>query len=749
MFTPPISGSAGTASSATVGAKVLAAMHKKSLKFDLQEVQEQILNLYQKKVDKATSDLQFNQRAVKEWEKFKMFSERLDDALSLNNLGNSPFNKKILKVPPDSKLDFYAEVTEKAEAGTSMFVEVKQVARSHVVHATFTGAAGKKPFATDQSVTVGFKGQPSKQVQVEIKSGDTASGVVQKINDAIKKHNNEAEEAHDNSGKIEIKAISSDEAAKHSIVFKSYVTGKANKIEVTELQGFTLADAQEPQDAEVLFDSIKVLSSTNKLEYQGVEIRPSKVSGEAIKVDVAYGTGSFLKLQEEYNKFAIFVAKNIQTQNIQDDKGNMVKKPSSIAFLHSHKIELDRILSTLQNKMWALKRYGVSFKTLDITEELRKSNPYGDKEDLNSVKIQMIEINEEELGKNIEEASALMSPQFSSTVPGFTLISSHTFLDGLGVKSVDYEVDYSKVKTRSNLGKEVYDAKNANMNLNAGDFYLNGARISIVGSETLESFVQKINDAKKDTGVKATIVDTSNNKFKVKLEGRIDSIHDQKNVLRGLFDNSSPIITEAPSPFVATPFGLVKGGNMKINGVEVELKSGDSLGRIKQKFNTAINGTNLEGTLSFSISGGKLEIIQQKPVENLKIEDSDGIVPGFQEAVNNAASLFYDTQDVVKVKVNTQHGSVTSKPAYIRLADPANPEKGGVINIIDATTGGVPDIKLADFKVGYYEGENVNANITSTAGIGKAVSDYAKLFAEGGIRVKGFIKEDKATIKNK
>ena len=517
-----------------------------------------------------------------------------------------------------------------------------------------------------------------------------------------------------------------------TISLKSLLTGTGNEIQMNNnFKSLFNIDIpqQSPKDAEIKVDGKIIHSKTNEIKTERLTIKlrdePAKrelakakeklaeAKGEAAEAEIAKAEAKekvfnlsiennaegmvekFKKLVKAYNDLSGFILVN----SAQIEDPNIHSKPAAEAALYSYKEELNSIndqMFNLFNKLNQATGYkskeaisdlgiGISIRedythdpteTKDGKEQIYRSTDY----------YEMV-IDEDKLKNALEENFDKFKDAFSLK---FDSMGNNNFLfynnyknfdfEANGVKNLDYNVDYSKIKYFSNISKPSPSADTKiNEGLSEKSFFLIGnSKISIDKDTTYSSLVNEINKYSSQTSIKAYL-----------LSG--DRISSTNNPSGSKFEIA---------------LGLLDDKNIK---PEKALESQNDLRSSLELFdpNNVLKGL-------FSSTAASLDIETKKDLIDNKIP----------------RITLYDTSGVTTVKANLNDDSTEKLPSYLKLSDKNKLESGGVIKILPKTLNNKKKINLENFEVAYFEKDGGESTISANQGIADKISnlinDYTK-----------------------
>ena len=535
-----------------------------------------------------------------------------------------------------------------------------------------------------------------------------------------------------NAKKADIEVIYNPKETKDGgkILLKSLLTGEGNDIKVeghlhidsnpeTSCNHIHLSQAQEASDAKVKIDGITITSKTNTIEREDLKIdlfgKPKKLKSFNLRIenDTEGLYKKFKELAKSYNKFSKFVARNSLRVHDQD----VHSKPSIIATLSTYKDTLSLLNDQLINyfsqfsqdgkytKEDEISDLGISIISKELTEPSQKVDEV--EENYMPVQYNQLVIDKKKLQKAIEERfdtfKEILSYQFDSTNTKFCLPNDHKTVnfEAQGVKSLEYDVDYTKVKYMSNISTE--NTANAKVNAFLSDqhyFLINDVKIPVDTDTTYASLVDEINKHSSTTKIRAD-----------------------------LLDNSNKIVSDlATNPNVKIALSLYYKTEQQRQNAQKGQNALDKQDALRDKLVLVDpNDAALKGI--FNSSSQSLDDTTENPILDDKIPQIN----------------FFDTFFIVEVKANLKDYETTDLPAYLELMRPKKPEEGGVIKILPKLSTAKSDkhIDLQNFKVAYLAETNGKATITAKQGIADKINNILNSYTEFNGMIEKFIKHEK------
>ena len=602
----------------------------------------------------------------------------------------------------ENNLHVIAEVV-KDEIGNRYFIWIRSDAKHHGVQNKFE--------INDKNNSNNFWTKHNEKIELSFDENATVGDFIADL-----KHN---------AKKADIEVIYNPKETEQGgkILLKSLLTGKGNEIQVeghlhmdnsaeTNCNHIHLSQAQDASDAEVKIDGITITSKTNTIETEDLKIdlfgKPKKLKSFNLRIenDTEGLYEKFEELAKSYNNLSTFVAQNSLRVHDQD----VHSKPAIIATLATYKDTLSLLDDQLFNYFSQFSQDGKYTKEDEISdlgisiiskEMTPPSEKVGEVEQ-NYMPIQYNElvIDKKKLQKAIEERfdtfKEILSYQFDSTNTKFHLLNNHKNVnfEAQGVKSLEYEVNYTNAKYMSNISKE--SAANAKINDSLSDqhyFLINDVKIPVDKDTTYASLVDEINKHSSTTKIRADLLDNSN---KIVSDLAINSNVKIALSLSGQQEQDKSISNRQDA--LRSKLVLVDPNDAVLKGI----------------FNS--NSQSFDDTSEKDILDNKIPQIN-----------------------------FFDMSSIVEVKANLKDYETTGLPAYLKLINPKKPEEGGVIKILPKLSAAKSDkhIDLQNFEVAYLAETNGNATITAKQGIADKINNILNNYTKFNGMIEEFIRHEK------
>ena len=530
-----------------------------------------------------------------------------------------------------------------------------------------------------------------------------------------------------NAKKADIEVVyNPDKTEGGNILLKSLLTGEGNEIVVDKNLEKIIGTSNKilgAKDAKIKVNGLEITSKTNNIETDSLKIdlfgepKDSELT-EEFNLKIADDTeGLYEKLEslaKSYNNLSLFVAQH--SLKVHDE--NVYSKPAIKATLSVHKDILSSLNDQLFNYFSQFNQAGgyVAENQISdlgigiISKEITPPSENVGEVEQNYMPVQYYEIviDKSKLQKAIEEKfdtfKEVLSTQFNSTNNDFSLNNNHkdVSFEVQGIKSLEYNVDYNKIKYMTNISNE--NTANAKINDSLSDkhyFLINDVRIPVDKNTTYTSLVDEINKHASATKIRADLLDSSN------------KIISTKNL------EANQKVKIALSSYYRT-----KEERQKIEKGQTNLQKQDNL-RDKLVL------VDVNNVLSGIFNSDESKDLDDK-TENEILGDR---IPQIR---------FFDTSSVIKVEANLRNYEKAGIPAYLQLADSKKYEEGGIIKILPKldTSKSSKYIDLQNFEVSYDAKFNGNSTIIAKQGMADKINNTLMSYIDSNRIIDGLIQHE-------
>lgn len=509
------------------------------------------------------------------------------------------------------------------------------------------------------------------------------------------------------------------------ISFKSLLTGRGNETQIdADLRIFgNPVDILKAQDAEIKVNGMEIKSKTNNIETDSLKIdlfgepKDSKPT-EEFNLKITDNTeGLYEKLEslaKSYNNLSLFVAQH--SLKVHDE--NVYSKPAIKATLSVHKDILSSLNDQLFNYFSQFNQAGGYVAENQISDlgigiifkEITPPSENVGEVEQNYMPVQYYEIviDKSKLQKAIEEKfdtfKEVLSTQFNSTNNDFSLNNNHkdVSFEVQGVKNLEYNVDYSKIKYMANISNE--NTTNAKINDSLSDkhyFLIKDVRIPVDSETTYASLVDEINKHASTTKIRADLLNDSNQIISTKNLG-----------------------TNQKVKIALSPYYRTKEERQKIEKGQTNLQKQDNL---RDKLVLVDVNNVLRGIFNSD---------ESKDLDDKTAKEILGDrIPQIK---------FFDTSSVVEVKANSRNYEKTDIRAYLQLANSKKYKKGGIIKILPKldTSKSSKYIDLQNFEVSYYAKTNGSSTIIAKQGMADKINNTLMSYIDSNRIIDGLIQHE-------
>ncbi len=379
---------------------------------------------------------------------------------------------------------------------------------------------------------------------VTINQGDSLNRIANKINEFKKSTNLHADVFQIGHGQ-------------YSLILKSDIPGIENGFKILDNNNsvfqnvFKDQPVQDPVDAQIIVDGIKITSTTNKLQiYDGIDITLRTPCSKELVFDVQNNFNAIftaiISFVDNYNAFR---------QSYEGDKADLKAKN----YLKDN-IRIKNSFMRIDESLRAIEGFEIGISKGKITVEKRD----GDK-DIKIEYDQMIELNESKLIEVIQsdpiKVQKAFVESFDSTSENFVtpILRRQIGVNNkpLGTNKIELDLDIKldaiTVKSKSSTAfPNSYVINNHDKDskkFKSGTFFINGSIISIKEGMHLQDIVYAINQVSQMSRINAVIESDGNNNSYIRFSEYSGAykasddwiyfdklnLHDPNNVLRDVF----------------------------------------------------------------------------------------------------------------------------------------------------------------------------------------------------------------------
>jgi flagellar capping protein FliD len=526
---------------------------------------------------------------------------------------------------------------------------------------------------------------------------------------------------------------------KYALILKSEIPGVDNGFKIIDNNNSVFQDVfkdqpvQNPKDAEVIVDGIKITSTTNKLQiYDGIDITLKTPTSKEILFNIKNnlsaifnGINSFVQSYNEFRQLYESDNKNTKVKNYLKD--NMSIKNSFM--------RIDESLRQIES--WDI---GISKGKIIVEQK------DGDKD----VKIEydnMIEIDADKLIdildsdiKKLEKACIL---SFDSSSDKFIepILKRQIGVNNkpLGTDKIELDFDINldaiTVKSKSSNtfpnGYVINNSDKDKKKFKSGTFFINGSAISLKNGMNLREIVAEINKASQMSRINAVIDSDSNNDSYIRFTeysggyGASDDImyfeklnlYDPDKVLQDVFSVAITTDDFNVQTLDQVTTDINQSQPLIINSISIT-PTQNTLQSLINAINEQTSATGVIAKGLLNLQTGKYRLVfDTERLQNINIDNTAGCITS---TINVPTSVpmyqqnqeFFDTSMAITSKV-TVNGAVYRKSCLFSMSG-EDKKSGGSITVINNDN---TNMKLENVIIWFVGDQSDKAHIEISQGI--------------------------------